>query len=75
MGIEEASLSAAITKNIEQALDDKNITKNELVARTTIAKSTFYRNMKRPDSFTCREVGEIAKALNMGIIDLVRDVA
>jgi DNA-binding Xre family transcriptional regulator len=72
MGIEEASLSAAITKNIEQALEQKKITKHELVARTSIAKSTFYRNMKRPEDFSCREVGEIAKALDLGITDLVK---
>lgn len=75
MGIEEASLSAAITKNIEQALEDKNLTRNELAARACIAKSTLYRNMNRPENFTIREAGQIAEALDVGLIDILRETA
>ncbi|HEX9137312.1 MAG TPA: helix-turn-helix domain-containing protein [Nitrospirota bacterium] len=75
MGIEEARRSAAITKNIEQALENKNLTRNELATRASIAKSTLYRNMNRPENFTIREAGEIAKALDLGLIDILKETA
>lgn len=75
MGIEEAGLSAAITKNIEQALENKNLTRNELATRACIAKSTLYRNMNRPENFTIREAGQIAEALNLGLIDILKDAS
>lgn len=75
MGTEEASLSAALTKNIEQALENKNLTRNELATKAGIPKSTFYRNMRRPESFTFCEAGRIAQALELGIIDLIQDSA
>lgn len=75
MGIEEVGLSAAITKNIEQALEDKNLTKNELATRAGIAKSTLYRNLNRPENFTIRETGQIADALEVGLIDILRESA
>lgn len=75
MGIEEASLSAAITKNIKQALEDKKLTKNELATRAGIAKSTLYRNLNRPENFTIRETGQIAEALDVGLIDILKGLA
>lgn len=75
MGIEEASLSAAITKNIETALENKNLTRNELATRAGIPKSTFYRNMQRPEAFTFCEAGRIAQALELGIIDLIKEAS
>lgn len=75
MGIEDASLSAAITKNIEQALEDKNLTRNELAFKASIAKSTLYRHMNRPENFTIREAGQIAEALDLGLIDILRKSA
>jgi len=71
MGTENVSLSAAITRNIEQALEDKNITKHELANRAGIAKSTLYRNLTTPDKFTVREAGQIAEALDVGLIDIL----
>lgn len=75
MGIEDASLSAAITRNIEQALEEKNLTKNELATRAGIAKSTLYRNMNRPENFTIKETGRIAEALDVGLIDILKETA
>lgn len=72
MGTEPARLSAAITKNIEQALEDKCLTRHELSELAGIAKSTFYRNMKHPEKFTIRETGQIAEALDVGLIDILR---
>ena len=73
MGIKEAGLSAAITRNIEQALESQNITKNELATRAGIAKSTLYRNLSSPDKFTVREAGKIAEALDVGLIDILTE--
>ena len=74
MGIEEASLSAAIIKNIETALKASDLTsKEELAVRAGIAKSTFYRNFKRPEKFTLCEAGQIAQALQLGLVDLLKE--
>jgi DNA-binding Xre family transcriptional regulator len=73
MGTEPARLSAAITKNIDRLCDAKDISKHELSERASIAKSTFYRNMKDPEKFTLRETGQIAEALNVGLIDILKD--
>ncbi|AYR00923.1 hypothetical protein PP636_gp50 [Arthrobacter phage Hestia] len=73
MGIDQTARSAAITKNIEQALEDKNLTRNELATRAGIAKSTFYRNMTCPEKFTIRETGQIADALEVGLIDILKE--
>lgn len=75
MGSEEASLSAAITKNIEQALENKHLTRNELASRASIAKSTLYRNMNRPENFTIHEAGRIAEALDLDLIDILKETA
>lgn len=75
MGIEEASLSAAITRNIEQALEDKNLNKHQLATRAGIAKSTLYRNLLRPENFTIKETGQIAEALEVGLIDILKEAS
>lgn len=71
MGTEQAAITAATTANIQQALRDKNLTRNELASRAGIAKSTFYRNMQRPEKFTVCEIGQIAEALDLGLIQLL----
>ena len=74
MGTEPARLNAAITKNIDQALEDQNITRHELSEMAGISKSTFYRNMKYPaEKFTIRETGQIAEALGVGLLDILKD--
>jgi predicted transcriptional regulator len=75
MGTEEAALSAVITRNIDQARKDQDISKNELALRANIPKSTFYRNMQQPEDFTFKEIGKIAKALDRGVLDLLKDTA
>ena len=73
MGTQPPPINEAITKNIEQALQDKNISKHELSDLAGIAKSTFYRNMKHPEKFTIRETAQIADALDVGLIDILRE--
>jgi len=76
MGTESASLKAAITKNIEQALDEKNLTRNALADKAGIPKSTLYRNLDRgPEQFKLIELGQIAEALGMPIVELIKDEA
>lgn len=72
MGTEQAGLSAAVTQNIEKYLKDKDLNKNQLVDLSGIASSTLYRNIKCPEKFTLLEVGKIADALDVSLVDLVR---
>jgi predicted transcriptional regulator len=73
MGIEDAGLSASLIRNIEHARREKNLSKNELAIRAGIPKSTFYRNLPRPEDFSVKETGRIAEALEVSIIDLIKD--
>lgn len=75
MGIEQASHSAAITKNINQALTDKNLTRNGLSDKAGIPKSTLYRNLDRPEQFKFSELGQIADALDIPLTELLKDAA
>lgn len=75
MGIERASQSAAITKNIDQALTDKNLTRNALSDKAGIPKSTLYRNLDRPEQFKFSELGQIADALQIPLLELIQDTA
>lgn len=75
MGNGQASLSAATTRNIEQALATKDITRNALAIKSGIPKSTLYRNLDHPDKFTLRELGQIAQALEIPFAELVKDAA
>ena len=75
MGTESASHKAAITKNIDQALDKQNLTRYALVEKTGIPKSTLYRNLAKPEQFKFVELGQIAEALGMPITELIKDAA
>lgn len=75
MGTKEAALSAVTTKNIQQALDNKKLTRSALALASGIASSTLYRNLSRPEKFTLREIGQIAEALDVDIADLIKDAA
>ncbi len=75
MGIEQARLSAAITKNIDQALADKDLSRNALSDKSGIPKSTLYRNMDRPAQFKFSELGRIAEALEVPLAELIKDAA
>lgn len=71
MGTETTGLSAAITRNIEQALNEKGLKKSDLVTRTSIPASTLYRNLKAPESFKVCDVGQIAAALDLELADII----
>ena len=75
MGTEQAALSAAIGKNINQAREAQELSQHELALRANIAKSTFYRNMQQPEDFTFKELGKIAQALDRSVIDLIKEPA
>ena len=75
MGTEQASFNAATTKNIEQALTEKKITRNALATKAGIPKSTLYRNLNHPDQFSLRELGQIAEALEVPFTDLFTEAA
>jgi DNA-binding Xre family transcriptional regulator len=75
MGTEEAAVSAATLRNIKLGLVDKDLTKNALAVRAGIASSTFNRKLNSPTDFTLRELGQVAKALDLKLEDIIRDVA
>lgn len=75
MGTESASLRAAITKNIDQALDKQGLSRNALSDKAGIPKSTLYRNLDRPEQFKFAELGQIAEALGVPLTDLIQDAA
>jgi predicted transcriptional regulator len=75
MGIESSGLRAAITKNIDQSLTEQNLTRNALSDKAGIPKSTLYRNLDRPERFKVFELGQIAAALGMPLIELITDDA
>lgn len=75
MGTESASLSSAITKNIDQALANQKLTRNVLSDKAGIPKSTLYRNLDRPEQFKFAELGQIAEALGVPLAELIKDAA
>jgi len=75
MGTESASLRAAITRNIDQALAKQEITRNALSYKAGIPKSTLYRNLDRPEQFKFAELGQIAEALGIPLTELLKDAA
>lgn len=75
MGTESASLRAAITKNIDQALATQKLTRNALSDKAGIPKSTLYRNLDRPEQFKFAELGQIAEALGIPLTELLKDAA
>lgn len=75
MGTENARPKAAITRNIEQALDRQGLTRNALSDKADIPKSTLYRNLSRPDQFKFAELGQIAEALGIPLTELLKDAA
>lgn len=75
MGTESARLAAAITKNIEQALKDQDLTRNALSDKARIPKSTLYRNIERPEQFKFAELGQIAEALGIPLEEIIKDAA
>lgn len=74
MGTTQAGLTA-ITKNIEAALEAKNLTKVELADAACISKTTLYRNLRAPEAFSFKQIGNIAAALELPITELVKDAA
>jgi predicted transcriptional regulator len=75
MGNGNDGLASSTIRNIEQALASKDITRNALAAKSGIPKSTLYRNLDHPDKFTLRELGQIATALEVTLVELVKDAA
>ena len=75
MGTEAASLKAALTKNIDQAIATQGLTRNALADKAGIPKSTLYRNIERPEKFNFAELGQIAEALEIPLTELIKDTA
>lgn len=72
MEIEEADLISATIRNIKRGRIDQDLTKNALAIKAGIASTTFNRKLNCPADFTLRELGQVAEALNVKLVDLIK---
>ncbi|AHB31646.1 putative transcriptional regulator [Arthrobacter phage vB_ArS-ArV2] len=75
MEIEEADISAVTGRNIKLGLLDKNLSRNALALRAGIPSTTFTRKLNCPTDFTLRELGQVAEALDVKVVDLIKGAA
>jgi hypothetical protein len=75
METEEAAVSAATSKRIKLGLIDKDLSRNALALKAGIPSTTFTRKLNCPADFTIRELGQVAQALDIKLIDLFKDAA
>ena len=75
MEIDEAAVAAATSRNIKLGLLDKNLSRNALAIRAGIPSTTFTRKLNCPADFTLRELGQVAQALELKLLDLIKDPA
>lgn len=75
MGINVSAIGAATRGNILKAIDDNDSNKNAVAKRAGIASSTFDRKLKHAETFTVKEIGQIAEALNLQLGDILGSAA
>lgn len=68
-----SAMSERASERIRKALDDKGLTQEWLSERTGIAMRTLARRLHktRPSSMPIDELGDIADALEVSIVDLI----
>ena len=60
-----------ITANIIAMQTVYGLKSSEIAERADIGLSTFYQKMKKPETFTCKDISKIAKVFRCGMEDLV----
>lgn len=70
-----SAISAATNRNIMLGILDKGTTKNATAIKAGIAPNTFYRKLNSCEDFTLRELGQIANALDLKLMDMLKDAA
>jgi lambda repressor-like predicted transcriptional regulator len=74
----EKNLTAAIAAtnhNILLGILKKGSSRNATARMAGIAPTTFYRNLERPETFTLRDLGQIAEVLDLTLEDIFRSAA
>lgn len=59
------TFSETVAETILLAKKKTGMTDEQIARRARISRSTFYRKMKAPESFTAREIGSISKVLKI----------
>lgn len=65
------AVATATNRNILFGILDKGISKNATAAKARISTSTFHRKLKSSGDFTLRELGQIAEALDLHLVDII----
>lgn len=76
MGIEHRRTQSApqITKNIRRLIGERGTSPFAVAKDAGIPDTSFYRKLdQRPHKFTVEELAEIAEALGVQVVDLVRE--
>ena len=60
-----------ITANITAMQAVYGLKSSEIAERADIGLSTFYQKMKKPETFTCKEISKISKVFRCGMEDIV----
>lgn len=66
---------AVAARNIKIAIIDKKISQHALAVKAGFSPNTFSRRLERPDQFKLEELGEVAAALGVTVIDLFKQDA
>jgi len=75
METEPTAISAVAARNIKIELVDRSLTKNALAIKAGIPSTTFDRKLNHPEQFTLKDLGFIAKALDVPFTDLLKGAA
>ena len=66
----------AAARKIKWELVDRNITRNALAIEAGIPSTSFTRKLdKHPEQFTLKDLGSIAQALDIELLELFKDAA
>ena len=60
-----------ITVNIKAMQTMTGISTSEIAERADIGLSAYYKKMKKPETFTCKDISKIAKVFRCGMEDIV----
>jgi DNA-binding Xre family transcriptional regulator len=63
-----------IKDNIDHALIDRHISKEDLWTSIGMSRSTFYDRLKQPDTIQIGELAHIARILNKTVLELLEGI-
>jgi DNA-binding Xre family transcriptional regulator len=76
METKQTPITAVTTNNIKRGIVDRNLTRNALAVQSGISSTSFNRKLDhRPELFTLKDLGDIAEALDVQLVDLITEAA